>query len=159
MLGEKYNLTDMIGIVRELPVDGLQHGVRFTTDGDGALHIFWAQRFDGREYERPARFPPAHDIVAGRFGNQLEFLVTMAVRLLTVGAKKIAEARTHVASHVLDDNRRRIRFGIERKKQLFVLQLSEGTLAEPLVAAKLPAGFFKIVLGKLSHTQIDVAGC
>ena len=54
MLGEKYDLADVIGIVSKLAVDGLQHGVRFAPDGDRAQHIFGLECFDGREHARPA---------------------------------------------------------------------------------------------------------
>ena len=36
MLGQKDDLAAVVRIVRDLPVDGLHHGMRFTADGDGA---------------------------------------------------------------------------------------------------------------------------
>jgi len=120
MLGEKYDLANVIGIVGKLPVDGLEHGVRFGPDGDGALHIFGPERFDRREHARPARFPQAHDIGASGFGRQFEFLVAMAIRLLAIGSKKISGSRTHVASQMLHDDGDGIRLGVKSDEQFFV---------------------------------------
>jgi len=39
MLGEKHYLADMVGIMADLAVDGLHHGVRLGTDGDGAGQV------------------------------------------------------------------------------------------------------------------------
>ena len=34
MLGQKYDLADVHGVVRELTIDRLEHSVRLITDGD-----------------------------------------------------------------------------------------------------------------------------
>ena len=84
MLRQKHNLPDVRGIVRDLPVDGLQHGVRLAADGHGAHHIFRLERVDRAQHASPAFFPPLHDVGARGRGGHFKFAIAKAVRLLAV---------------------------------------------------------------------------
>src|SRR5580698_4945086 len=121
MLGDKYDLAHVIGIVSDLAIDRLKHGMRLATDGDTVLHVFGPESFNCRENARPARLPPAHDVGPGGSRRKFEFLVTMAVGLLAVADEKINEAGAHIAGDMLHDDRDRIRFGVEGHEQILVL--------------------------------------
>src|SRR5580658_9882195 len=77
MLRQKYDLAGVVGIVRDLAVHGLQHGVGFCANHHEAHHVFRFERLDCLEHPRPAFFPPRRKIGARGRRAKLEFLVAI----------------------------------------------------------------------------------
>src|SRR5271165_1016997 len=75
MLGQEYDLPNVLRVMRDLPVDRLQHRVRFAADRNRMHHIFRFQRIDGAEHDRPTFFPPPHHIRARRCQGDFKFAV------------------------------------------------------------------------------------
>ena len=113
MLGQKYDLSDMAAVVRDLPIDGLENGMRLAANGDGAHHVFGFERIERAKNLRPSFFPPSQNIGTASRGVQFEFPIAKTVGLLAIGDEEINKARTHVPRQMLDQDRYRIRFGIE----------------------------------------------
>ena len=157
MLRQKNDLPHMIGVVRQLPIDGLQDGVWLAPDRHRAIEVFRLQSLDGLENNRPAFLPPARDFGAGGSdGIQFELLITIAGWLFTVCSQEIGEARAHVATQVLDDDRDGIRLGVESDKHFFIRELRHGSISQALVAAKLALDFVDIVGSKIDRGHAEI---
>src|SRR5258707_6297418 len=103
MLGEEYDLTDVVSVVADLAVDGLHHGVRLGADRDGTGQILILQSIERIETNFPASFPQG-DQTRTRLRRSFKFGVAVAIGLFAVGGQKIGPTRAHVSSHVLDDD-------------------------------------------------------
>ena len=57
MFGEENDLTDVLRIVRHLPIQRLQHGMRLAANSDGAHDVFRPQRIHCREHPLPSPHP------------------------------------------------------------------------------------------------------
>ena len=97
MLGQEHDLPGVVGVVRDLAVDGLQRGVRFarrivtlrmTSSGP--------ERVDRRKDSRPPFLPPLRKIGARGRWTEFEFLVAKAVGLFSVGGEEVGEKRERV---------------------------------------------------------------
>src|SRR5271166_2230542 len=97
VLRQKDDLPDVIRVVRNLAVDGLEHGMRLAANGDGALQVLGMKRIDGLKDHLPILFPRAEHFFALSLGVHDKFAVAMAVGLLAVAGQKISEAGAHVA--------------------------------------------------------------
>ena len=84
MLGEKYDLAYVVGIVGYLAIDGLHDGVRFAADQDFAGKIGIGERGESVKNISPTGFPLGDELIAGR-GWRFEFGVAIAVGLFAVG--------------------------------------------------------------------------
>src|SRR5438477_10321838 len=114
MLRQKYDLPDVLSVVRECAVERLHDRVRFLPDGYGARHVFWFECVESRENLRPTLFPAAHDFFARRASRNFEFLISEPIWFLAIGGQEFREARTRVAGNVLDEDRDRVCFWIDR---------------------------------------------
>jgi len=79
-----------------------------------------------------------------RFNHKLH--VAIAVRLLTVGDKKVSPAREHVAGHVFHDDGNTVPLLVESYKNFFIFQLRDGFVGELLVGPKRRQRIIKVVL-------------
>ena len=122
----------MVGIVRDLAIDGLCDGVGFVANENGAAEVGVGERGEGVEDMFPAGFPLGDELVA-RCGGRLEFGVAIAIGLLAVGGKEIGPARAHVANHVFDDDGDGIRFRAEGDGEGVIGSLGDGALGEAFV--------------------------
>ena len=146
MLGQKNNLPDVLGIMRDLAIDGLQNGMRLAADGYGAHHIFGLESVDRGENAGPAFFPPAHDIgargrrdstrIPGR-ENGLGFSPSLVRK--SVKRERMFPARCFTRMATEFD------FRIEGDKKLFIFKLGTSRLRPALVAAQLAARFVEVV--------------
>src|ERR1700684_763836 len=101
MLGQKDNLTDMCRVVRKLPVDRLQHGVRLSANCDRARHILRLKRLNCSQHASPTFFPPRHNILASARATHLKLAIAKAVWLFSIAGKEVGEARTHIPRQML----------------------------------------------------------
>src|SRR5579863_2472916 len=62
---QEYDLPDVLGIVSDLAVDGLEDSVRLAADRHSVHHVFGLERIDGGGDTRPSFLPPLHHICAG----------------------------------------------------------------------------------------------
>src|SRR5579864_3148472 len=120
MLGQKYELADMLGVVRNLPIDRLQHGMRFAADGDGAHHVLRLQSVDRSHHARPAVFPPFHYVGPHGWGSNFKLAVPEAVRFLAIAGQEVGEARPHVAGKVLNEDCNRVGLRIQQNEELLI---------------------------------------
>ena len=77
--------------MRDLAVDGLQHGMRLATNGDGALQVFGVKRIESLENQLPILLPRAEHFLALGIVVHDKFAVTVAVRLLAVTGQEVGE--------------------------------------------------------------------
>ena len=149
MLRQINNLAHVIGVVRELTIDGLHDRVILAANSDGAHQIVRRQRPNRVERAAPTLFPISEQVVLRGFRQHHEFHVAIALGLLAVSREKICPAREHVAGHVFHVDGDAVRFFIERAKEIFVADLRERALRERLVIAKGVKRVFEIMLAEL----------
>jgi hypothetical protein len=159
MLGQKDNLPDVLRVVRDLPVDGLQDGMGLAADGYGAHDVIRFKRIDGAEDAGPSLFPPRHYFCARGRGAQFKFPVAKAIRLFSIRREEIRETRAHVAGYMFDQNRDRVGFPIESDEEVLIAQLRHGAFAHALVPVQLPAGFVEIMTGCIAHADDSPENC
>jgi hypothetical protein len=135
VLCQENDLTAMIRIVANLPVNGLHHGMRLAPDGDCTPEVGVGERLERAEEATPTLIPKLHQRGARRWRIH-KFRVTVAIRLLAVGRKKIRPAGPHIAGYVFYDDRDGIHFAVEHLKEVFVFHLLHGALRQFLVLAK-----------------------
>jgi hypothetical protein len=116
MARQKHDLTHVVGIVGQLPIDRFHHSVRFTTDGDRLLEILPADGRDRPDRQLPTRFPARQETLPGVRFFALELPVALAVGLLAIACQKIGPARPHVAGQVLHDQSDAVRLGVKGLK-------------------------------------------
>lgn len=137
MLGEKYDLPRVVREMREMPVDRAQHRVRLRVDRDPLPQIFQGQRLESRECESPGGLPARHEGLAGLPLVQ-KLAVPLPVILVSVRRQEVREAGVHVPAQVLQDDRNRVRLGVQAAKKIRVADLLERSLHEFFVAAQAP---------------------
>ena len=120
MLGKKYDLTYVIGVVRERAIDSLQDRMFLTANGNDTGKVVRLQRLQRVEDVLPAALPHTHERLTAGVLADSELLVAITVWLLSVSSKKVSPAGAHVASHVLDNDCNRVRLRINCLKQLSV---------------------------------------
>jgi hypothetical protein len=147
---EQYDLADVVGIVRKLAVDGLENGVRFAANGDGAGEVGVGERLQRAKEANPAGFP--HGQQRSACGGRLfEFGVAIAVGLFAVGGQEIGPARAHVAGHVLDDDRDGIGLDVDGSKEVLIGDLGDGAIGQLLVISEEGQGVFEIRGGEFER--------
>src|SRR5215472_14098086 len=99
---QQNNLIHMARVMQQLARDRLENCVLTASDVHFADQVLGLERRNGIEDILPTGLPPLHDLSPSRARVNLEFAVTMAVRLFPVGSEKIGPARTHVSRQVLD---------------------------------------------------------
>src|SRR5438067_2122947 len=144
VLSQQDNLPHVVRVVRDLAMNGLQHGMRLVANGHHASQVLRLQRRDGVEDIFPSRLPPAHEL--GTRGPRLQdkFLVSIAVGLFAVAGEEIQEARAHVARQMLDQNGYTVGLIIELQKKIFIVQLRESGFRQALVTAQAAQSFLDI---------------
>src|ERR1700733_4539209 len=145
MFGQKHDLASVIGIVRDLPIDCLQDGVRFIPDGYGVHYVFRREGVDCGKDAIPSFFPQFHHVGSGGRAGPFEFLVAETIGLFAVCGEEIGETRTHVARHVLDEDGNRVGLRVDGDEEIFIFQLRHCRFRQALIAAHLAASFFEIV--------------
>src|SRR3979411_861878 len=89
MFGQENDLSGVLGIVRDLPIDSLHDRMGLAANRDPAHDGLGRERSDGREQPRPAFFPPAHNIRPRCRRGHFEFPVAVAVWLFAIGGQKV----------------------------------------------------------------------
>src|SRR5512146_912632 len=79
VLGEEDDLADVVGVVKTLAVDGLEHGMGFVANDDDTTDVGGCERIDGPENNLPAGVAPGDDFGTRCVGVHFEFGVAMAV--------------------------------------------------------------------------------
>lgn len=119
VFSEQHDLADVLGIVSDLAQDGLHDGVRIAANGDGARHIFFGEGTEFAEHDGPAIFPILHEGFAG--GKRVfKFRIAVPPGLLAIFGEEIGKPRTHVAGHVLHDDRDRVGVVVDDAEEIVV---------------------------------------
>jgi len=105
MLGEEDDLPEVLGVMSDLTVNGLEHCMRLVTNRHDSHDVFGSELVDRAEDTCPPFFPPRHYFCASRCRADLKLAIADTVRFLAVASEKIREARAHVAGNVLDEDR------------------------------------------------------
>jgi len=154
MLGQHDDLPDVVGIVRQLPVDGLHHRVILAADGHRAYQIDLAQRTQRAPHAIPTFLPQLHQLRARGRGLD-ELAVPLAERLLAVGGQEIRPSRPHVARHVFDDECDGIHLAVQRDGEFPIGDLRHRVFGQFLVITKKRKGIFQVRRGELEcHASI-----
>ena len=99
MLGEKQNLADVMGIMRDLAVDGLHHGVRLGANRHRSREVGLRERFERIEDIFPAAFP-LFDQFGACGGRSFKLRVAVAIWFLAIGSKEIEPANAYCPTNV-----------------------------------------------------------
>src|SRR5262249_4122065 len=145
MLGQKDDLADVRGVMSQLAIDRLKDGMRLPADRHGSHHVFRPQRFYRSENIFPALLPPLDHFSAFSICVNDEFLIAMTVRLFAVARQKIHPARAHVAGQMFDDDRDAVAFGIERHKELSIVELRHSAVALLLQVSEFGGDVFQVM--------------
>jgi len=135
MAREKNNLPDVVGVVRDLAVDGLRHGMRLGANRYGPGQVRVSQWLKRIEEILPAAFPEFQQF-STRLRRGFKFRVAISVGLLSIGGQEICPTRFHVPHHVFDDGGDGIRFGVEHSEQARIRALRDGAVSQLLVVAE-----------------------
>ena len=136
MLREINDLADVISVVRDLPIDGLNHGVILAADPDCAHQVFRLERLDGIKDAFPTLIPVSDHLVFRRPGEHHKFDIAIALRFLAVSGKKIGPAREHVAGQVLHVDGDAVGFFIDVTEKVVIADLLKRAFREFLVVTK-----------------------
>src|SRR3954452_20695274 len=82
VLGQLHDLTDVIGEMADVAVQGSGDTVRLAPDVDRPLQVFRSQRLYGRIEQVPPSRPPVHQLGSGIASMKQELVVPVPVRLL-----------------------------------------------------------------------------
>src|SRR5207302_2954832 len=145
MSGQEYDLAGVLGVVRDLAVDGLHHSVRLPAHCHRMHDMLWLERIQGGEDAVPAFFPPLHYFRASGSGAKFKFAIAKTVGLFAIRREEVGETRSHIACEVLDQNRNGIRFRVDRDEEILVIKLRHGALGHALVSTELALDFVEIV--------------
>ncbi len=119
VLGEQYDLADVLGDVRHRAVHCRDGGQRLTAHVNGRQEIGRAELGERIEQCRPSGVPQIPMIArAARLVCHDELSVTIALRLLAVGREEIGPAGLQISTDVLHDDRDAVRFGIDSAKEI-----------------------------------------
>jgi hypothetical protein len=132
VLREEDDLTDVVGVVGDLTIERLDHGMALSPDVHVAQQVVVLQRIERGEEDRPAAFPVGHDRCAIGWHVDLELAVAIAIGLLAIGREEIGEARPQVAGLVLHDDRDAVGLVVDRRVKLIVAHLRERPFRELL---------------------------
>src|SRR5579871_293076 len=160
MFRQHDDLPNMLRVVRDLPVDGLQYGVGLSANRYGAHDVIRLERIDGTEHARPAVLPPFHDIRTCGRRCYLELAIPETVWLFAVASEEIRKAGAHISSQVLDQNGDRVCLRIKGKEEFVVLELRHCTFCHALVPTHLTACFLEIMSAYVTrHERPPRIGC
>lgn len=121
------DLSAVISVMGELAIDGLRDGVRFAADLDGTNKVGVRERLERSKHLAPSGLPGVHEcLTAGRRLD--EFTVAVTVQLFAITREEVRPPRTHVAGHVLDDERDGVHLLVQYRHKLFVRYLVHRTL-------------------------------
>src|SRR5436305_15266533 len=101
MLGEIDDLAKVIGIVRDLPVDGLDDGMILSTDFNNPHKVVGSQWFDCIKDASPTLLPVREYLGLRGAWQHYKFQIAFAVWLFAIGSQEISPARKHAAGNVL----------------------------------------------------------
>src|SRR6516164_11033264 len=93
VFGEQDDLADMSRVVGELPIERLDHRVRFPADANGLAKILWRKRGDGQKHMVPSVLPHRHDLLVGVFSAGHELVVAIPARFFPVGGEEVGPTR------------------------------------------------------------------
>ena len=88
--GQEYQLTNVIRVMHELPIDGLKNGEGLASYRNGSFEIRRTKWSHSVKEDLPASFPAVEEMFPGIIGSQDELGVPAAVGLLTIGSQKIS---------------------------------------------------------------------
>lgn len=137
MLGQEDDLADVVAVVGELAVDGLDDAVRLGPDEDRHPQILLVEGRQGLEQAAPPLLPEVQEHLPGGAGGHLELGIAVAAGLFAVGMEEVGPPRAHVARHVLDEDRQAVGLGVEGREEVLVAHLGQGPVAEILERAEL----------------------
>jgi len=145
VLSQKYNLANVVGVVHQLSIDGLNNRMLFAANQNLFSQVFSAQRLERVKDALPTAVPVIEHRVLSGFWIDDKFHVAVAAGLFTVGSQKVGPAREHVAGHVLHDDSNAVALLVERDEKLIVVELLQGLLGKLLVGSQTRDGVFKIM--------------
>ena len=131
-LSQEYDLADMVGVMGELSVDGVDDYQGFVPDGDRFEEVFVLQGAKRVDQAAPALLPKGQQLCFGAAGR-VEFLVSVAAFFFSVGCQEVGPAAKHIAMHVLDDDGDAVAFFGRREIKILFFQLGEGHIAQCFV--------------------------
>ena len=136
MFSQEDNLANVIGVVHQLAVDGLNNRVLFAANQNLLSQILGAQGLKRAKKALPTAVPVIKYRVLAGFGINHKLYIAIAAGLFTVGGQKIGPAREHVAGHVLHDDGNAVAFLVERDEELVFVELFQRLLGKLLVGAQ-----------------------
>jgi hypothetical protein len=141
------DLADVMGVVCQLPVYGIDGHQGFVADRYRLQQVFFFEGPEGIEEAVPAFFPA---IEQGCFSarRRAEFLVAVAARFFSVFGEEICPAAHHITMQVMDDDGDAVAMLVGCKIKVFFIQLGEGAVAEGLIGEKTFDGRFEIDLAE-----------
>ena len=88
--GQENQLTNVIRVVRELPIDGLKNSEWLASYRNGSFEIRRTKWSHSVKENLPTNFPAVEEMFTRIIGSQDELGVSAAVGLLTIGSQKIS---------------------------------------------------------------------
>ena len=145
MLRQEDDLPDVLGVVRDLAVDGLQDGVWFATDRYGRMTSSGLSRSIAAKTQVQ---PSSHHFITSTrvvFAFSSNSWSRKRSGFSPSVVRKSVKRERMFPARCLTRMRYRVGFGIEGYEEIFVAQLRHRAFAEALVAAHLAAGFVEVV--------------
>src|SRR5579859_4855098 len=98
VLGDVDNLSDVVGIVGELPINGLQNAVRLASNKDGAFKIGIGERRKRCKQSGPTGLPPANKYRLRVGRSDFKLSITITAGFLAIGGQEIGPAGKQIAA-------------------------------------------------------------
>src|SRR5258705_6609898 len=117
MLSQEYDLANVIGIVHQLAVDGLNNRVLFAANQNLLSQILGAQRLERAKDALPTAMPVIKYRVLTGFRINYKLHNPNSAGLFTLGSQEVGPAGEHVAGHVLHDDGNADAFFVERDEE------------------------------------------
>ena len=131
-LADVDDLADMMRVMGELAVDGVDCEERLVPDRDRPEQIIFAERAKGFDQAAPAFLPHVEELrLIG--GGRAEFLIPVTARFLSVLREEVCPPADHIAVHMLYDDRDGIGLFGGNVIEILFFQLGEGHVTERLV--------------------------
>jgi len=133
---KKNNLTYMIGIMSELPIDGFGNGMSLIADIDKLFQIIVCQWSYGFKKTTPALFPSIEQIFFG-FVSVLKFYIAMSPGFLTVFGQKVGPSAQHIADQMFYNYGNAVGIFGKFFLHFFKAELFKGFVAKVFIILKL----------------------
>ena len=158
-LGKLDDLADVVAVVGDLAVDGVEHGEGHAPDGDRLEEVVGLKRAEGVERAGPTLLPECEGLGVG-VGARLELPIAVAPGLVAVAREEVGPSAQHVAVDVLHGHGDAVGLWVRGIGHVGVAELDQRAVAQFLEVFKALHGGVEEFVRKVCHGALpSCPGC